>query len=120
MDHYFELEPVAETVVVRLVDQELARSTRAVRLREFNRGDALPPVIYLPRDDVPVDRWEKSGLTTGCPIKGKCEYWSIDAAGQRLANVAWSYTDVTKDAENIKDWVAFDAKRVTIDVAAAP
>ena len=117
MDHYFELEPVPGTVVVRIGEQELARSDKAVRLLEYNRGDAMPPVIYLPRADVPVDRWEKSGLTTGCPIKGKCEYWSIDAAGQRKPNVAWSYTEVTKGAENIKEWVAFDKGRVTIEVA---
>ena len=117
MDHYFDLEPVGDVVVVRIGDQELLRSTGAVRLLEFNQGRALPPVIYFPRADVPVDQWEKSGLTTGCAIKGRCEYWSIDAAGQRKANVAWSYTNVTKDGERIKDWVAFDKERVTIETA---
>lgn len=118
LNHYFELEPVDALVTVRLADTELARSRRAVRLLEFNQGHAMPPVIYLPREDVPVERWSKSGLTTGCPIKGRCEYWSIDAGEQRLANVAWSYTEVTASAKSIKDWVAFDKERVKVDVAA--
>ena len=114
--HYYELEPINGVATVRFGDTEIVRSKGAVWMREYNGGQAMPPLIYFPRADVPVDTWEKSGLTTGCPIKGKCEYWAVEVDGQRAANAMWSYTDVRPGAENIKDWVSFDGKRFEVSV----
>jgi uncharacterized protein (DUF427 family) len=77
-------------VVVRVGGEVVADSRRPTVL--FETG--LPPRFYLPLDDVELDRLERTGTETSCPYKGTTSrYYTVDPAGQRLEDVAWSYDE---------------------------
>lgn len=67
----------------------LADSRHALRVLETSH----PPVFYLPRADVRVDRLTRSAARTFCEWKGVAVYWSLRAEGPAGPDVAWSYEE---------------------------
>lgn len=101
VDHPIGVEPALKKVTVRLGDTILAKSNNALILREAN----LPPVIYIPREDVVMDELRASDTNTYCPYKGHASYFSSrDGAAK---DVAWSYEDPYSHMSMIKDHLAF-------------
>ncbi|WP_111413546.1 DUF427 domain-containing protein [Billgrantia lactosivorans] len=94
------LHPLDRRVQVTIGDTLLADTTRAIELRE--RG--YPPRLYLPRQDVRMDRLTRSNTATHCPFKGDAAYFSF---GEQ-ADVAWSYKQPLAGMEAIAGCVAFD------------
>jgi len=110
------MERTSLHVVVSADGEVLADSERPVVLRETG----LPKRYYLPRDDVHMELLEPTSHHTTCPWKGQASYWSANAGGQVLENVAWSYEDPIPDAEQIRGMLAFYPDRVEIDVRDDP
>ncbi|MFX6972985.1 DUF427 domain-containing protein, partial [Acinetobacter baumannii] len=55
------------------------------------REAGLPPVYYIPREDVAMSELEPSPTRTHCPYKGDASYFGTrDGAAK---DVAWSYED---------------------------
>jgi uncharacterized protein (DUF427 family) len=111
--HFMRIAPVRHLVVASAAGVELARSTRALKLKEVGH-DIYDPVVYFPRADVQLTHLRRSAKTTHCPIKGDTEYFDLDAAGTVVADVAWSYTSVLPLASAIRDHVAFDTRKVNV------
>ena len=115
--HMMRIRPAEREVTVRLGEETIAVSRRAMLLVEIGR-DVYDPVYYPPIDDVsadlvPVDR------STHCPLKGNTTYSDLGANGTRGAveEIGWSYTEPLEWAGELRGLIAFDPKRVRIEIA---
>ncbi len=86
-DHPIAIEPNPRKVRVTFAGRLVAETTRALTLREA----ALPPVLYIPREDAEMALLRPSPHRTHCPYKGDASYFSIEAGERVSADAAWSY-----------------------------
>ena len=114
--HMMRIKPLGRRLRVRLGDETIAETRRALTLIEIGR-DVADPVLYVPRGDVVVDLVENA-RTTHCPLKGDTTYF--DLASGAADEISWSYTRPLPFAEALTDHVAFDASRVTFESAPLP
>ncbi len=114
-DYRVELEPASDRIVVTLGDETIADSERAVRIIETRHA----PVLYFPRQDVRMDRLERSEQRSFCPFKGEASYWSIRAGDQFEESAVWSYEDPFDQGSGLKDYVSFYQDRPNLKQAGA-
>ena len=107
-DYRVDLEPGPERIRVRIGGELLADSSRALVVRETKHD----PVVYLPREDVRLDLFERTQHSTFCPFKGEASYWTLRLAGRVEENVVWSYEDPFPQVAGLKDYLAFYPDRV--------
>jgi uncharacterized protein (DUF427 family) len=107
-DHPITIAPAGGHVTVRAGGAVIASSDRALALREAD----YPPVLYIPREDVAMDRLQRTDLHTYCPYKGDCAYFSVTAAGPQGVNAAWSYESPYQAVAEIRGHLAFYPDRV--------
>jgi uncharacterized protein (DUF427 family)/class 3 adenylate cyclase len=86
----------------------VADTHRALLVQETR----LPPVFYLPREDVRMDLMEPADYRTHCPFKGNASYWSLRVGDELADNVLWSYESPLPEAEPIRGYVAFYRNRM--------
>ena len=86
----------------------VADTRRALVLHETR----LPPVYYLPREDVRLDLAERTDYHTHCPFKGNASYWTLRVGDQEAENALWSYEEPLAEAEPIRGYVAFYRNRM--------
>lgn len=106
-DYAVAIEPANQRVVVRFNGETLADSAAALLVQETRHDD----VYYLPRDDVIMDRFTATDLSTYCPFKGHANYWSLDGGPD---NVVWSYEAPYPEVEALKDYVSFYTNKVEV------
>lgn len=72
----------------------------------------LPVRLYLPAEDVHLERLQPSATRTRCAYKGEAEHYAHNGT-----DVAWIYREPIFDAPPIKDRIGFYGERVdtTID-----
>jgi uncharacterized protein (DUF427 family) len=70
---------------------------------------------YLPREDVRAPL-EPSERITFCAYKGQASYWTPVPGGRRHENLAWSYEEPLREANEIAGMVAFFNERVDLTV----
>lgn len=109
-DHPIRVEPSQDQVTVRYHDLIVARTQRALELREAD----YPVVFYIPIDDVATEALRPSDLHTYCPYKGEASYYDILAAGEESPGAAWYYPRPYPAVASIAGHVAFYSDRVTI------
>lgn len=119
-DHPIALGRGPRHVVVRAAGGRVAADTRrALTLREA----ALPPVHYIPREDVAMALLRRSARRTHCPWKGDAAHFDIvppDGGGTPVEAVAWSYEAPFPAVAAIAGHLAFYPDRVeAIEVADA-
>ena len=107
-DHPITISPAGGRVTLRAGGAVIASSDRALALREAD----YPPVLYIPREDVAMDRLQRTDRHTYCPYKGDCAYYSVTAAGPRGENAAWSYESPYPAVAEIRGHLAFYPDRV--------
>ncbi len=131
--HFMDIGRPEYTVTATINSKEIARSNRALKVKEVGRGVYDPvlyflredvdrsslrgvydPVLYFLREDVDMSSLEATDKTTHCPLKGHTTYFDLKMDGDSHNNVAWSYTDTIADAEVLKDLIAFDNSRVQV------
>lgn len=86
----------------------IADSSRAMVLHEAR----LPPVFYIPMEDVRPEYLIKTETQTHCPFKGNASYWSLQVGGHITEDAMWSYEDPYADGEVLRGYVAFDTAKV--------
>ncbi|MEA3008880.1 MAG: hypothetical protein QOJ91_572 [Sphingomonadales bacterium] len=106
--HAIEIGPFGGRVRVRVGGETVADSGRAQLLEEGN----MPPVFYVPRDDVHMDRLIASATTSHCPFKGDAVYFS---AADGPADLAWSYETPLPAAAAIAGHLAFYLDKAEIE-----
>ena len=102
------LEKVAERLRVMFRGETIADTTAGYRVLETSH----PPVYYLPPDDLAQRYLSRASGSSWCEFKGQAVYWSLDVAGQRAENVAWSYPTPSPAFAAIAGHLAFYASKV--------
>ncbi len=105
------LETCRRTVVVSTGGQELARSTRALRVCET----ASPPTYYIPEEDVDLDELRAVAGRSFCEWKGAAQYWGLVDQPEREA-IGWSYPDPNPTYAELRGCIAFYPGRVQCSV----
>jgi uncharacterized protein (DUF427 family) len=113
-DPFKRLDILASSRQVRIESDGrlLAESARPVLLFET----LLPIRFYLPPADIAVDL-EPSDTVSDCAYKGRASYLSVPDGP---ADIAWTYHDPLREAEPIRDLVAFFNERVDVIVDGQP
>ncbi len=86
----------------------IAATTDVMALEE----SGYPTRYYLARDGVDLTRVEKTGKTTYCPFKGLATYYVIRGPHGEIRDAVWSYEQPFREAELVRDRLAFDASKV--------
>jgi uncharacterized protein (DUF427 family) len=77
---------------------------------------SLPARYYIPKLDVRLDLLKSTDTTTGCAYKGFARYWSVEADGQTVEDLAWSYATPLPEASKVAGLVAFFNERADMVV----
>jgi uncharacterized protein (DUF427 family) len=109
-DPFKRIEILASSRHIRLEwdGRLLAESSRPLLLFET----LLPVRFYLPHADVVVDL-EPTDTVSFCAYKGQASYFSVPDGP---ADVAWTYHQPLREAEPVRDYVAFFNERVDVIV----
>ena len=107
--HRIDVLPSSRQVRLELDGEVLADSSRPVLLFET----MLPTRYYLPRVDVTAELIP-SDTTTWCAYKGQASYFSVQADGRLIPDIAWSYADPRHDAVQVRDLIAFFDERIDV------
>ena len=100
-------------VVVRVGGGVVAETDRPTML--FETG--LPPRFYLPREEVRMAALAPTDTVTECPYKGTTsQYWTVEAGGERVEDVAWAYDDPHAEVTGIEGCIAFYNEKVDLEV----
>jgi uncharacterized protein (DUF427 family) len=121
--HRLEIDDQRVALRVSVDGEVIAETKRGLNLHEGR----YPDVVYVPREDVRMDRLTSSDHITHCPFKGDASYF--DYRGDYRENVpaesegasehpqiAWSYESPFDQMEAIRDHLAFYADRATLEV----
>ena len=106
--HRVAFVPRRARVTVEALGLRLADTTDVVAVEE----DGYPPRNYVARDGVDMSRLEKTDKVTYCPFKGLATYYLVRGAQGELRDAVWSYERTFREAELLRDRVAFDADQV--------
>ena len=71
----------------------------------------LPTRYYIPKLEVRMDLLIPSDTVTGCAYKGFAQYWSVEAGGKTIRDLAWSYRTPLPDNVKIAGLIAFYNER---------
>jgi uncharacterized protein (DUF427 family) len=113
-DPYHRVDILESSRRVRVsVNGEVIAETERPRIL-FETG--LPPRYYIPPEDVREDLLVKSEKTTRCPYKGVASYWSVEAGGEIVEDLVWSYQDPIQEAAKVKGYLCFFNERVDLEV----
>jgi len=97
--------PAGVRVQVIFKGEVIADTRGAVALEE----GAYPVVYYIPREDVRMERLERTAHMTHCPYKGDASYFSIQDGP---ANAVWSYEQPKENVLSIRGLLAFYSDKV--------
>lgn len=107
--HYrIDIEPSPKRVRVVFRGVVVADSRRALLVHETR----LPPVYYLPKEDVRMDLLEPSAYRTHCPFKGNASYWHVRVGDDLSENAVWAYEKPLPEAAALRGLVAFYRNRM--------
>ena len=62
---------------------------------------------YFPSKSIKNEYFHKTETNTMCPWKGMASYYSVTVNGKTNTDCAWYYPVPSKEAEKIKDRIAF-------------
>ncbi len=109
--HYqVEIVPQAAELVVSVQNIEIARSTRALRVKETKH----PDVWYIPLADVDANKITPTQTHTYCPFKGNASYWSIKVGTQEIEDALWAYEAPYDECAEIKNYASFYTHKVDL------
>ncbi|MBO0611302.1 DUF427 domain-containing protein [Myceligenerans salitolerans] len=102
---YVRIDALPSSRHVRVVvgGEVVAESHRPVVLTETG----LQPRFYLPRVDVRMDLLTPTDTASHCPYKGEASYWTVDAGGTQLVDVAWGYDTPLPESTRLAGLVCF-------------
>ncbi|KAA0013015.1 DUF427 domain-containing protein [Billgrantia pellis] len=95
-------------VQIRAGEVLLADTRNAIELRETG----YPARLYLPREDVAMERFERTDTVTHCPFKGDASYYAVVLGSETLRDAAWSYEAPFEAMAAIAGRLAFDTNVV--------
>ena len=111
--HRVVARPAGKHVQVKYDGEVIADTQNAVALEESKSSSSVlaPVVYYVPREDVKMDRLERTTHHTYCPFKGEASYYSLKGGAE---NAVWSYEAPYDEMTAIKGLLAFYPDKVSI------
>jgi uncharacterized protein (DUF427 family) len=106
--HPITISPNPHRIRIVLGGFIVAETTRSLTLKEAT----LPPVHYIPREDVQMDLLERTDHGTHCPFKGDAAYFTVMAGGLVRENAVWTYESPKPGVKEIASYLAFYPSRV--------
>jgi len=106
--HALEIGPFGGRVRVRVGGEMIADTAHALLLEE----GSLPPVFYIPRGDVHMERLTPTATRSHCPFKGDASYFGAKGGA---SDVAWSYETPIAAAAAIAGHLAFYPDKAEIE-----
>lgn len=76
-------------------------------IAESNETKVIEGNHYFPKTSVKKEFLKPSNHKSVCPWKGDASYYNLEVDGKTNENAAWYYPNPKKEAEEIKDHVAF-------------
>ena len=104
---HIEVRPAGKRVCVTVKGEILADSRNALEMKE----GSYPPVYYIPRSDVRMERLVRTQHSTHCPFKGDASYFSIVNGPE---NAIWSYEQPYDEMLEIRDLLSFYPGKVDV------
>ncbi len=98
-----EVVPASGEAIAWHGDTVIAASHNAKVMYETR----LPPVVYIPLEDVKVTLLEDTEHRTFCPFKGTATYWNVKIGDTVIENGAWSYRNALPESKEIEGYVGF-------------
>lgn len=99
--HAITLEKNPHHVKVTFHGTVIADTQRALLLRE----GSLPPVNYIPREDVNMSYLQRTDHSTHCPFKGDASYYTVKVDDRMAENAVWSYEAPFASIDAIKEYM---------------
>lgn len=114
--HRVVTRPAGKHVQVKYNGEVIADTRNAVALEESKSSPSVlaPVVYYVPREDVKMERLERTSHHTYCPFKGEASYYSLKGGAE---NAVWSYEAPYDEMTAIKGLLAFYPDKVSIVVS---
>ena len=109
--HYAAIDPYNRQLTVTYNGQVLARTTKALILKEVAKS-VYDPVFYIPKEDLTIEL-EAENKSSYCPIKGDASYWNLLDDHVDGDYFIWSYEDPHPRSKKIKGMVAFNSNLVS-------
>jgi uncharacterized protein (DUF427 family) len=100
--HRLYFEPYPRRIRAMVGDQVVLDSVRGRLLYESN----LPPVIYVPVEDIDGSLLEASDTTTHCPFKGDASYRTLRTADRTIEDAVWRYEDPIAEASWLEGYAS--------------
>ncbi|HUG76092.1 MAG TPA: DUF427 domain-containing protein [Burkholderiales bacterium] len=110
-EHRITTKPAGARVRVKVKGEVVADSRDAIVLQESR----YPPVYYLPRKDVKMERLARTSHSTHCPFKGDASYFSFVNGPE---NAVWSYEQPYDEVAAIREHLAFYPDKAEIETVA--
>jgi len=101
--HAISIEKNSKRIKVIFNGTVIADTQKALVLKE----GPIPPVNYIPREDVQMSYLQRTDHATHCPFKGDASYFSVSVDGKTEANAVWTYEAPIEAVAPIKDFVVF-------------
>ena len=99
------LVPDGREVVVGEPGNEIARTSRAIRVLET----ASPPTFYLPPEDVDLGKLHTVAGGSWCEWKGRAHYFAVQGSAEP---VAWAYAEPSPEFLAIAGYISFYPGRI--------
>ncbi|MCC5966177.1 MAG: DUF427 domain-containing protein [Natronohydrobacter sp.] len=97
--------------VVRANGAVIGESSRALEMIQRD----YPFVIYFPREDVASVVLDQSDRPLFCDDRGEGVFYHVSSPEGLIQNAGYSLTNPTAEAEAVRDYLAFDAGKVTVE-----
>lgn len=101
--HAITIEKNPNRIKVTFNGTVVADTKAALVLRE----GPVPPVNYIPREDVQMSHLQPTELSTHCPFKGDASYFTVRVNGKSAENAVWTYESPIEAVASITGYVVF-------------
>lgn len=101
--HAIAIEKNPNRLKVTFNGTVIADTKQALVLKE----GPMPPVNYIPREDVQMPYLQRTDHSTHCPFKGDASYFTVSVNGKTADNSVWTYEAPIDSVAQIKDYVVF-------------
>jgi uncharacterized protein (DUF427 family) len=100
--HRIYFEPFPRRLRALVGDRVVLDSTRGRLLYET----AIPPVAYVPLEDLDASLLTRTATSTHCPFKGDASYWTLNVGDRVIDDAVWGYEQPLDPAPWLQGFVA--------------